>query len=793
MAEIRQALRALRQSRWYAGTIIAVMALCVSLSTTVFAVVDGVLFKPLPYLRPAELHLMTGGYLTKKQRGGISVAPRNIRDWTDAVPGAMSTTLRTGLTATQTGDVRAWAPIAGYIDDHFFDVLGIRPLVGGFAAADFNADSLAVLISYGVWQSRFGGRPDVVGQPLPTADSLPKRQYHVAGVLPRGFLFPWMGEAPELLVPLVTDAARRDDLRYRGFSAITRLPSTISIEEVQSRMDAAAAAEKSDWVPRANDGSPVFDHASLEPLEQVLSQRQRPVFSLAAAAAGLLMLLGCLNISGLMASRALDRRRDISVRRALGGRVMDIAKPLFVENLMVVGAGAVAGLLLATPLLRVTSRLLPSMMALLKPAAIDARVALFTAVLAACATVLASLWPVWRAVRVPAMPHMTEGARGSHRVLSAGRFIVVAGQVAIGLTLTLAGALLMTSLVQVWRIDPGYAADEVIVLSGRAVPTTRAERDLAVERFSEQVRAMPGVTAVGVTQSRFGSLMMNAFTDGATMAVTTGFYEAMGLRLVAGRWMTTEEMTSGASVAVMTVRSAAKAFSGGPAVGRQIRGFISQKPRPFDVIGVVEDVRLVRWDETQVGQVFSPYALVSDEQTSLSVVVRTSAAGQLMPALFALARQPNPDTVRVISAATGTTLLNESIRTRRMNSWIFGGFAASALAIVGVGILGLMAMSSAKRTREIGIRMALGSTPTGVVRLLLREQMLAVIAGLLAGGFISAWALKFVNAYLFNVTGTDPRVWAAAVGVMLAVAVIGAVIPSIRASRIDPTRALQSD
>lgn len=793
MAEIRQALRSLGQSRWYAGTIIAVMALCVSLSTTVFAIVDGVLFKPLPYLRPAELHLMTGGYLTRAQRGGISVAPRNIRDWTGAVPGAISTILRTGLTATQTGDVRAWAPIVGYVDERFFDVLGTRPLVGGFGAADFTADSTAVLISYGVWQSRFGGRADVVGQPMPSADSLPKRQHRVAGVLPRGFLFPWMGEAPELLVPLITDPARRDDLRYRGFSAITRLPATMTFEEIQSRMDAAAAAEKSDWVPRASDGSGFFDHASLQPLEGVLSERQRPVFSLAAAAAGILMLLGCLNISGLMASRALDRRRDISVRRALGGRVMDIARPLFVENLMVVGAGAIAGLLLATPLLRITTRLLPSMMALLKPAAIDVRVVLFTASLAAGATILASLWPVWRAVRVPAMPHLTEGARGSHRVLSVGRFIVVAGQVAAGLALTLGGALLMTSLVQVWRIDPGYAADEVIVLTGRAVPTTRAERDLAIDRFSQEVRALPGVTAVGVTQSRFGSLMMNAFTDGATMAVTPGFYEAMGLRLVAGRWMTTEEMTSGASVAVMTVRSANKAFPGASAVGRQIRGFVSQKPRPFDVIGVVEDVRLVRWDETQVGQVFSPYSLVSDEQTSVSVVVRTSAPEQLTPALLTLARKPDPESVRVISAATGTTLLNESIRTRRMNSWIFGGFAAAALAIVGVGILGLMAMSSTKRTREIGIRMALGSTPTGVVRLLLREQMLAVVAGLIAGGFISAWALKFVKAYLFNVTGTDPRIWAGAMGVMLAVAVIGAAIPSIRASRIDPTRALQSE
>jgi putative ABC transport system permease protein len=473
--------------------------------------------------------------------------------------------------------------------------------------------------------------------------------------------------------------------------------------------------------------------------------------------------------------------------------VTDIARPLFLENLLVVGAGAAGGLLLATPLLGITTRLMPSWMALLKPAAVDARVVWFTALMAACATVLASLWPVWRAVRVPTMPHLTEGARGSHRVMNAGRFIVVAGQIAIGLTLTLGGALLITSLAQVRRIDPGYAADEVIVLMGRTVPATRADRDLAIERFSKQVQALPGVMAVGVTQSRFGSMMMNAFTDGATMAVTPGFYEAMGLRLVAGRWMTAEELTSGAAVAVMTVRSANKAFPGASAVGKQIRGFVSQKPQSFDVIGVVEDVRLVRWDDGQVGQVFSPYSLVSDEQTTVSVVVRTSDPKQLSPTLVALARTPDPDSVRVISASTGLTLLNESIRTRRMNSWIFGGFAAAALVIVGVGMLGLMAMSSSTRTREIGIRMALGSTRAGVVQLLLREQMLAVIAGLIGGGLLSAWSLKFVKTYLFSISGSDPRVWTVAVAVMLTVALIGAAIPSLRASRIDPARALQPD
>ena len=793
MSEIRQALRSLSQARWYSGTIVAVMALCMALSTTVFAIVDGVLFKPLPYARPAELYLMTGGYLTKAQRGGISVSPRNVRDWTAAVPGAVSTMLNTGLVAQQFGDVRGWAPIVGRIDAHFFEVMGNQPLVGGFTDADF-ADESAVLISYGVWQSKLGGRPDVIGQALPTADSLVRgRTYRVAGVLPRGFLFPWFGQSPEILLPLVVSSAEQNDLRARGFTGIVRLPSDRPLSDAQARMDAAAAAEKIDWVPRPNDGSPVFDHANLERLDYQMSRLQRPTFRLAFGAAGVLMLLGCLNISGLMASRALDRRQDISVRRALGGRAADIARLLLMENAIVVAAGAALGVLLSTPLMRLTLLLLPDW-GLLKTPAIDVRVIVFAALVGVIAVVIASAWPVWRAVRLPAVPNLNDGQRTSGRGQSLGRFVVIAAQVAIGLTLTLGGALLVGSLVQVWRIDPGYTADRVIILQGRTVSQTRAERDAALDRFEHDLRGVSGVTAVGATQTRFsGGIMMNAFADGATVAVRPGFAEAMGLRLVAGRWLSNEEFATGAPVAVMSSRAAAKVFGSEPALGRQIRGFVNQKPQPFEVVGVVQDAQLGRWDNQGLGQSFAPYSIASDEQTSVSIVVRSDRPDQAMALLLPMVQRRDAPDVRVISAAIGADLLNESVRSRRLNSWLFGGFAASALAIVGVGILGLLAMSSTKRTREIGIRMAMGSTPAQVVRMLLREQVFAVVTGLVAGAIVAAWAQKFVRVYLFKMDGSDPRVWAAAVVVMLAVALIGAAIPSVRASRMDPSRALRGE
>jgi hypothetical protein len=306
-------------------------------------------------------------------------------------------------------------------------------------------------------------------------------------------------------------------------------------------------------------------------------------------------------------------------------------------------------------------------------------------------------------------------------------------------------------------------------------------------------------------------MLMNAFMSGASVAVrpapigftgftgstgstgSTGFLEATGIDVTAGRWFTETELRSGALVAVVSERVAARAFPGQPAVGQQIKGFVRGQAAMFDVIGVVRDARMTSWDADTIGQVYGPYSVVRDSgQPSISVIARSDRPDRVLRDLLALARQPSSD-VRIERASIGADILNETVRARRLNSWLFGAFALAALVIVGVGILGLMAMNAARRTREIGIRMALGSTPARVVRLLISEEMMAVAVGLIAGGLISAWAVQFVRSYLYHVAGTDARLWAGAVAIIVTVALIGAAIPAWRASRINPSRALRAD
>lgn len=816
--ELHHAVRSLRHAPGYSLAVIGVLALGMTLATTVFAVVDGVLFKPLPYPRSAELMSIQAGFRGVQGPSGMRpfVSVNDITAWRRAMPDVRFTLFRTSRSARfeETND----APLGvAEIERDFFDVIGVRPLLGGFSPDHFEEQSNvgATIISYQLWQSRFGGAPDIVGRRIVRGTAA----MDIVGVMPPSFVFPARQNA-QVLMPLRFTEKDRTDPRMRAFEALARIPSAATAETTRERIEATMGIVARDFPPLpplppgrrwANPQTQgPFDQAAVQPLNQWLSSRPRSLFFAVFAAAAALVLLGCVNVSGLMAARSLDRRHEIGLRRALGAGAGHIATLVLAEAGVLAATGTLLGLALTIPALRIAHGLLPIELALLKVPTIDLRVVLFAAAVTMISVAGISVWPIRRGLRAAGMETLAGASRSVVRVRSAGRSVVVSAQIAIGLTLTLAGGLLVGSIVRLQADDIGIETRDVFAVEVR-VPATSADTrpggaEGVVTRVLNGVRTIPGVSAAGATDA---PLLRNLMwgDDGWKVppggksaglyynvhGITSGFFDVVRPRLLAGRLPSREELDAGRLVVVVS-ESIAKAFWPERSAVGAILEYDPDGKRlaQFLVVGVVADARFTAWDDDRFRQIYAPTTALRRGSGSPSILIRTEHGGRVLGAMEPFMRAEGAD-VRAIRAMALRTMFAETVRPRRFQSWLFGSFAAAALAIVGAGILGLTAMTAARRTREIGLRVALGATKQTVLRLFVREQLVAVTIGLAIGGIVSAWAMKFLQTYLYRLTFHDPRVWLLAVLLVAGTAAAGALIPALRATRIDPAVALRSE
>lgn len=795
MRDLRQAVNVLRHRPWYAASILTVLAVGFALLASVLAVVDGVLFKPLGY--PEEHQLFAVHVASNQSRLAPIVTPDDVTAWGAGVP-------QMAFTGFRNYGISDGPFICAAVRPDFFDVIGVRPAMGGFAPEHFLGPKPLVedrVLTHAFFESRFGGDVGAIGRIVIT-NPVTGEGYRVAGVMPRGFVFP-SDRYP--VACLAAYMPRRFGSYDNVTGVVARLRPGVAASQMQQRLEAVAMARSVAVGPGPDSSRPRIDRVDVRPLGRVLGAASRPLFSALLAAAGLLLVVAAINASSLMAARSLDRERELAVRRALGATPRDLGRLLLAETALLVGCSAAIGLLLATPFLRLIVPMLPEAVVIFREAAVDVRVLTMVGVAAAALAGLATLGLLRRAVtssvRLESRRTITSSAR------SMSQRLVVAVQVALALVLTVGGTLLVGSLLSIYAQEEPISTEGVIVIPSRFLDTTDgSQRTVRLDALLERVRRVPGVeaaAAVGADLLTRGFAPAFGFVQPPTTSkdrvtvqghpVTAEYYRVVRPELVAGRLPTLAEWSNRDTVVVVGERVASHFWPNASAVGQTLR-YVREYERinlTFTVVGVVKDVRWNSWDGAAVPTIYSPFAYSFSAQPTFFVRASSDTSRVTRDVLRTLA-EADP-MLRTEASIMLEDMFVDTVRPRRLQAWLFGAFAVAGLFVVGIGILGQLAMSTARRTREVGIRIACGATGGRIVRLVLGEQLVPVAIGLMAGVVGSTWAVGFVRGYLFRVTAADPRVWAVAIALILLTAAAGATIPALRAGRVDPTQALRAE
>jgi predicted permease len=802
---MRQAARSLRRSPWYAFSVIAIVALSMTVATTTFAVVDGVLFKPLSYPDADELYVLSGIFddeAAKSDRIVHPVSPREVHAWREAVPGLQVAILGSRGYRLDDGTLVD----AMVVDADFFRVFGVPLLIGGLTRDDFeaNAGDQPVVISYRLWQRLFDGEEGVLGRTVrPASTSLPR--WRAAGVLaPEGVVPPlpdpddqWVRRQNR--VDVIIPSPHEPDFPERGSLAFVRVPGDERVA-VTGALKAAVRAYKADHPPLTEfDRLPSqrpFDDIELLPLADFLTVRQRPVLALVFVTALGLSVLVLLNAGALAAARAERRLRELAMRRSLGARTSDLVRDALAEQAWLVGIGATLGLLLSVWLIDVVGQTLPPGLNLLKQLRVDWRAVAFALGLSGGMAVAVAILSVRRVVR-SAAPSVALGTSRVAPPIGLGRWLV-AGQIAIAFAIVLGGTMFATSLGMVATEDPGIASRHAVMLrlsdDGR-----RPAAEL--EAVMDRVRAMPGVRAVGLFDRplfdnyRFPSITfrdpsgeMPAQPWLVVLRVGPGFFDAAGITLLDGRLPTDAELAGEVPVIAVSAALARRYWPGSRAVGQTLQARIGDTRST--VVGVVKDVRMVAGDAPGEEAIFVGHDFQRPDARAF--VAFEVDPDVLLPEVLAAITAADP-ALRVPEAERVDDALARSVSPRRISALAAFVFAACALMLVAVGLVGLVAQITGWRTHEMGIRVALGSSAGSITRLIVGEQLTAVSAGLAGGLVIAAGAARFVGAYLYGVTPYDARVWSVAAVLVLACAGLAALVPAMRASRVDPVVALRAE
>jgi len=810
--DVRYALRTFARCPGFTAVAILTLALGIGINSTIFSLADGVLFRPLPYGDPDRLVAILGTSRAEHGRP-MSVAPADFLDWRrlnhtcDDIAAIGSLTLY----RIQRGDI--WEEVRGMpVSANFLSVLGVAPVLGrGFSADDLATGTPRVaIISYGLWRRELGGDPNAIGRDLRVP--LPLK---VVGVMPAGFQFPIERKAyaPEILLPLMLRPGDAVDHTSRWLKLIARLKPDVPVAAAQADLEAVARRLVPQFSAPADFPLGPFDNVSMQPLGLVLSSTARPTALALFLAVSILLLIACANLASLVLARGAGRQRELAVRAALGAGRGRLVRQLFTETILLCLLGGAAALILSIWALGLLRTRVPERLQLLKDLTVDPRLLLYALLVSLAAGAIVGIAPALRLSRADVNLATRSLRRVSGRRVHASLVFV---EVSLALVVLAGTGLLVNSYFRLTRLDPGYRSERVLTVG---VFGWTASFRASFTELLERLKRIPGVTAVGASDQpllarrmrgssfeivgrtshdspsplaspQYGLFGPIAPAPGGAMndvIVTPGYFETMGIRLLKGRAFNARDGSDDPPVAVVSESLARRFGPDANPIGQHVRDGDDVR----EIVGVVADVRDLALDMRPNATVYLPFG--KQITSSMSVALRTSRDPMTVaPAAIGIIRRLNRVWV-IRDVRTVDELLGRSVSTEQFNTLLFALFALAALALCVAGIYGVVSYGVAQRTREIGVRVALGATRREVAKLIVWQALVPVAAGVIAGLAGALAATRLLRSMLFQVTPADPLTLAAVTAILSDAALLAAYLPARRATRIDPTTALRCE
>ena len=804
--DLRYGLWMMLKNPGFTAVVVLTLALGIGANTAIFTVVNAVLLQPLPFHEPERL-VRVWRSSAEDDRTALSFPDFADIRAKQTVFERMAAWRSGDCTLTGQGDPVNLSGLV--VTAELFPLLGVTPQLGrGFTPEEDQAGNRAVILSHSLWQNRFNSDPNVAGKTV----TINSQSYNVAGVMPAEFKFPIRNDPVDLWVSLAAVAEGREPLTsqrgWLAFGVIGRLKPNVTAPQAEAALRVIV-----DNLARQHTESSDFLRARVLPFHQEVVRDVRLGLMLMFGAVGCVLLIACANVANLLLQRATTRRKEIAIRAALGAGRWRIFRQLLTESLLLALGGGVIGWLLAVWLTKLLISLAPRGLPRAPEAGMDARVLGFAVLVSLATGVIFGLAPALQAAKTDLNEALKDNSKGGGARSNRFRNALVVAEVALTLMLLVCSGLLLNSFLRLQRVDPGFDTHNVLTFRIE-LPANRYSQQTQVAPFYQQLisrlEAAPGVKSVSAISHL--PLSSHRGTTGFSIegiatppdnpvpyltdfrAVTPGYFKTMGMQLIKGREFTPRDELRSTQVAIINEALARRYFPNQDPLGKRVMPGVGIDERGWlmrEIVGVVRDSKHVSLREEPPPNIYLPHGQFPRQ--GMTLVVRAANGPNMLIGVVQKEAHALDSELPVFEIRTLDQYLASSVAEPKFSALLLGLFAGLALILSCIGLYGVMSYVVAQRTRELGIRMALGAQTRDVLKLVIRQGIRLTLLGAAIGGAGAVALSRVIKSWLFGVSPTDPLTFAVAALLLAVVALLSCWIPARRATKVDPITVLRSE